>query len=278
MTIKILSPLWGHEHLPLKSFLKKVKEAGYDGVDTWLPDNTADKKLLFDLLQKHEMCLVSHQHEAQGATFKKFKADYLKNLRLCAQPGPLLINSHTGRDYFSFEENLELVDAAQEFSDKTGISVVHETHRGRIGYSPQMITRFFERRKQFLITADFSHWVCVTESMLDNFGSIVQEAMDRSRHIHARIGYEQGPQVSDPRAPEWQYAVGKFLGWWDQIVAANSKLNTRILPITTEFGPPPYMPTLPFTKKPVSDQFELNCFIKDLLLKRYAHFGTANGN
>jgi sugar phosphate isomerase/epimerase len=277
MKIKILSPLWGHEHIPLKAFLQKVKDAGYDGVETWLPDNAADKKLLFDFMQKNEMHLVCHQHEARGNTFSEFKDSYVKNLGLCAEPAPLLINSHTGKDYFTFDQNLELVDAAQEFSDKTGVTVVHETHRGRVGYSPKAMAEFFEARKRFGITADFSHWVCVTESMLDNFEVIVDEAIRRSRYIHARIGYEQGPQVNDPRAPEWQYAVGKFFHWWDRIVAANNALNTAILPITTEFGPSPYMPTVPFSKRPLSDQFEVNCYMKDLLYKRYGHPGTSDG-
>lgn len=269
MNIKVLSPLWGHEHIPLKSFLQKVKDAGYDGVDTWLPDSPSDKKLLFDFIQQNELHLVCHQHEAWGTTFKEFKDSYQKNLEGCAVPGPLLINSHTGKDYFTLEQNLELVDIAQEFSAKTGVVVVHETHRGRIGYSPQQIAGIFERRKDFLITADLSHWTCVTESMLDNFTEIVETAIHRTRYIHARVGYEQGPQVPDPRAPEWQYALEKFLGWWDRIVAINRALNTPILPITTEFGPPPYMPIVPFTRRPVADQFGINCFMKDLVRKRY---------
>ena len=270
MEIKILSPLWGHEHLELKVFLDKIKTAGYDGTDTWVPDNLNDKRVLFDYLQQHEMYIVSHQHSAEGSTFKKFKESFVKNLYQCAEPGPLLINSHTGRDYFSLQQNLELVDTAKEFSEKTGITVVHETHRGRLGYSPQMISTIFDLRNDFNITADFSHWVCVTESMLENFATIVDEAIKRSRHIHARVGFEQGPQVADPRAPEWRCALDKFLGWWDKIVATNKQVNTKILPVTTEFGPVPYMPAIPFTGKPVVDQFTINNFMKDLLNDRYS--------
>ncbi|WPU97065.1 hypothetical protein SNE25_16200 [Mucilaginibacter sabulilitoris] len=270
MEIKILSPLWGHEHLELKTFLDKIRTARYDGIDTWIPDNLDDKRVLFDYLQQHEMYMVSHQHSAEGSTFKKLKQSFIKNLYQCAEPGPLLINSHTGRDYFSLRQNLELVDAAQEFSEKTGITIAHETHRGRLGYSPQMINTIFELRNDFNITADFSHWVCVTESMLENFATIVDEAIKRSRHVHARVGFEQGPQVADPRAPEWKYALDKFLGWWDKIVAINKQVNTKVLPVTTEFGPVPYMPAIPFTGKPVVDQFTINNFMKDLLNDRYS--------
>jgi hypothetical protein len=272
MKIKILSPQWGHEHLPLHSFLDKITAAGYDGVDTWIPLQKNNKRLLFDYLQQHQMYMVSHQHRAEGSTFKKFKTSFIKNLYECAEPGPLLINSHTGRDYFTFAQNLELVDAAREFSAKTGIEVAHETHRGRLGYSPQMISDFFVVRPEFRITADFSHWVCVTESMLENFTAIVNEGIKRSCCIHARVGFEQGPQVADPRAGECAYAVNKFLSWWDQIVLANNQSGRNILPITTEFGPEPYMPKAPFSNKPLADQFEINCYMKDLLVNRYHQY------
>jgi len=273
MQIKILSPLWGHEHLELKVFLDKIRTAGYNGIDTWLPNNAADKRLLFDYLQQHEMYIVTHQHEAAGNTFAEFKTSFIKNLHACAEPKPLLINSHTGRDYFTLEQNLELIDAAQEFSAKTGITVAHETHRGRVGYSPQMASTIFDLRPDFCITADFSHWVCVTESMLENFTPIVDEAIKRSRHIHSRIGFEEGPQVADPRAPEWKYAVDKFLLWWDEIIAYNKKLGCKTFPITTEFGPPPYMPCVPFTGERLADQFAVNCYMKDLLAGRYCALG-----
>ncbi|MGN8068603.1 sugar phosphate isomerase/epimerase family protein [Mucilaginibacter sp. 22184] len=269
MEIKILSPQWGHEHLPLTDFLDKVRLSGYDGVDTWIPLNKDDKRLLFDYLQQHQMYLVSHQHRAEGCTFKKFRASFIENLEECAEPKPLLINSHTGRDYFSFDQNLALIDTALEFSAKTGIRVVHETHRGRLGYSPQMLTDFFATRPDFRITADFSHWVCVTESMLENFTLIMDEAVKRSIHIHARVGFEQGPQVADPRAPEWAYALHQFLGWWDKIISVNNQLGIPLFTITTEFGPEPYMPKVPFSNKPMANQFEINTFMKDLLCKRY---------
>ena len=272
MQIKILSPLWGHEHLPQQVFLDKARLAGYDGFDTWVPDDAPLKAQMFDYLQKHEMFIVTHQHQANGATFKEFKSSFLTNLHICAEPAPLLINSHTGRDYFTLQQNLELIDLAQEFSEKSGITVVHETHRGRVGYSPQMTEQIFRVNKDFRITADFSHWVCVTESFLENFSGILSEAVARTKHVHARIGYEEGPQVPDPRAPEWKHAVNHFLSWWDQIVAANEQQQCKVLAFTTEFGPPPYMPVMPFTNQPVASQFEINCYMKDLLNDRYAFY------
>ncbi|WP_377112430.1 hypothetical protein [Mucilaginibacter litoreus] len=250
-------------------FLEKIRQYAFDGIDTWIPENKKDKVLLFDYLQRHEMPIIAHQHQAHGETFDEFKLSFLKSLKECAEPQPLLINSHTGRDWFTLDQQIQLIDIATNFSVKTGIQVVHETHRGRIGYSPQMSQILFNKRKDYHITADFSHWTCVTESMLNDFGPIVEEAITRTRHVHARIGYENGPQVPDPRAPEWQYAFESFLGWWDRIVAINKATGQPLLTFTTEFGPPPYMPIIPFTKTQTADQFQVNCFMKDFLRKRY---------
>ncbi|WP_377137155.1 sugar phosphate isomerase/epimerase [Mucilaginibacter lutimaris] len=275
MEIKILCPIWGHEHLPLFSFLEKVRIAGFDGLETWIPEYKSDRKILYDYLQQFEMPLLAHQYQAQGSTFQQFKASFKKRLTECAAAQPILINSHTGRDWFTAQQNIELIDIAHNFFTKTGILVVHETHRGRLGYSPQSATELFSLRDDYLITADFSHWTCVTESMLENFEPAIHEAIKRTRHVHARIGYENGPQVPDPRASEWRYASEKFLDWWELIVLANKRSGRAVLTFTTEFGPPPYMPTVPFSNIPVADQFEVNCFMKDLLKSRYTDLAAS---
>jgi sugar phosphate isomerase/epimerase len=272
MQIKILSPLWGYEQENLASIIEKIAMAGYDGIDTHVPDSTAGRKKLLDCLESHQLSLVVQQHQAQGDTFEEFKQSFLHYLKISAEANPMLINSHTGRDHFSFEQNLELIDAAQSFSEKSGIETVHETHRGRFAFSPLVAKEYFSARPGLNITADLSHWVCVTESFLEHFAETLDEAIARTRHIHARAGYTQSPQVPDPRAPEWQEAVNIFFSWWDKMIEAQAAAGRKILTITTEFGPPPYLQTVPFTGEPVADQFEINCFMKDKLRKRYASY------
>lgn len=272
MEIKILSPQWGHEHLPMDIFINKIVEAGYDGIDTWLPENRQERVAFLNKIDENQLIFVAHQHSAVGNDFKDFQKSFKKNLLICSDANPILINSHTGRDYFTIEQNLTLIDIASEISAKTNIAIIHETHRGRMGYSPQSAEIIFAERPQVEITADFSHWVCVTESMLENFGHLLSEAINRTRHIHARVGFEQGPQVADPRAPEWAYALNQFLVWWDAIVASNKQKGRNVLTFTTEFGPFPYMPSIPFTRETLGSQFEINCFMKHLLAERYQAF------
>jgi hypothetical protein len=46
--------------------------------------------------------------------------------------------------------------------------------------------------------------------------------------------------------------------------------ENRDLTITTEFGPPNYMPVMPYTQEPLANQFEVNKYMMNLLKQRYA--------
>jgi hypothetical protein len=53
-------------------------------------------------------------------------------------------------------------------------------------------------------------------------------------------------------------------------VIERKKKNGERMTILTEFGPPDYIPTLPYTRQPLSDQWAINVYMMKLLRKRYA--------
>jgi hypothetical protein len=108
----------------------------------------------------------------------------------------------------------------------------------------------------------------VSESLLADQQSTMDLALQRVDHVHARIGHAQGPQVHDPRAPEWAEAVEAHFAWWDKVVELK-KAQGETLTVLTEFGPPNYMPTLPYTQQPIADQWAINVHMMHLLRKRY---------
>jgi hypothetical protein len=55
------------------------------------------------------------------------------------------------------------------------------------------------------------------------------------------------------------------------MVEKRRQAGAKLLTFTTEFGPPPYLPKIPFKNEPVADQFEINVFMKDLLRQRYGY-------
>ena len=107
------------------------------------------------------------------------------------------------------------------------------------------------------LNIDLSHWCCVTESMLDDHEEAVQMALQRSVHLHARVGYENGPQVPDPRVQEWEAHQGRFEVWWKKYVEVQRDRNGVICSVTPEYGPPTYLHTIPSTGLPAADLWEV---------------------
>jgi hypothetical protein len=129
---------------------------------------------------------------------------------------------------------------------------------------------YLEKFPALKLTGDFSHWCTVSESMLQDQKSIVERIIPHVHHIHARIGYEHSPQVNDPFAPEWKQHTDAFVCWWKKIIAAQSVNGKRSLTITPEFGPVPYMPTLPYSQKPLVDQWQVNAQVKNVLKRKFS--------
>ena len=81
--------------------------------------------------------------------------------------------------------------------------------------------------------------------------------------VASRIGYEQGPQVPDPRAPEYAYALRAHQSWWKIIWHAQLNQNKEVTTMTPEFGPDGYLHAMPFSCKPVANLWELNTWMAE---------------
>jgi sugar phosphate isomerase/epimerase len=270
LQLKILATNWGFEGT-LKQYITKVKQEAYDGIEIWWPMDEKELNELVELLRENDLqvgflCGAQDVNYTEHLTFFKKMVEAAATNKLIK---PLYINCHSGRDYFTFEQNKSFIDFTVSMSRQTGIKILHETHRSRILYSAPAGRSYFDKIKDLRITFDVSHWCNVSESLLNNQPDTIRMAIERTDHIHARIGHPEGPQVNDPRAPEWKEALEAHLGWWDKIVERKRAANEP-LTFLTEFGPADYMPTEPYSRKPLANQWEINVWIKDLLRKRYS--------
>jgi sugar phosphate isomerase/epimerase len=246
----------------------KLKQAGYDGVEVWWPSLEKDQKKLFEALEKNNL-KVGFLVGSSELDFKKHQIQFQQNLEAAAKAKPVYINCHSGKDFFLFEQNLQLITFSNELTASSGVPIYHETHRGRALYAAPIAKNFIDKSPQLRVTLDISHWCNVHESYLQGQEETVAQALTRTDHIHARIGHPEGPQVSDPRAPEWADAVKHHFDWWDKVVETKKKEGKRIT-FLTEFGPPDYMPTLPYTRQAVADQWAINVYMMEVLRKRYS--------
>jgi sugar phosphate isomerase/epimerase len=270
LDLKILATNWGFPGT-LEEYCAKAKKEGYDGIEIWWPLEKKDQDELFACLKKHELEVgfLCGRYEKDW----KEHLDHFKKMVDAAatnnQQRPLYINCHSGRDFFSFDQNKQFIEHTIPLSRQTGIPICHETHRSRILFAAPVARHYIETIPDLRITFDVSHWCNVSESLLQDQEETVKMALERVDHIHARIGHPEGPQVNDPRAPEWEQAVKAHLDWWDAVVARKRQNNQR-LTILTEFGPPDYMPTTPYTHQPLADQWAINVYMMHLLRKRYS--------
>jgi len=263
----VLATNWGFSGSHA-DFCKKVKAAGYDGIEVWYPSDGKDREALL-LAVKENSLQVGFLLGGSDPDVTKHYQQFKDSLESAAQTKPLYINCHSGRDLFSFSDNKKFIDLASEVARQYQLPIYHETHRSRILYSAPVAREFMDKIPDLRVTLDVSHWCNVHESLLEDQSQTMALTIGRTDHIHARIGHAEGPQVNDPRAPEWKRAMEAHLGWWDKIVDAKKREGKRMT-ILTEFGPVDYMPALPYTRQPLSNQWEINTFMMDLLRKRYA--------
>lgn len=267
MKISFFCTVWGNT-LPFEAFCTRVLEAGYDGVEMDLPADPQEAAKRVRLLRDHGLRFIGQYWQSLESDVRSNRENYRRHLEQLAAAGPEFINAQTGKDYFSIDENLSLLEIAEAITLETGVKVIHETHRGKFLFCIPKLKEALSRVPDLSITLDASHWCNVHESLLEDQPSAMIEAIGATRHIHARVGHPEGPQVNDPRAPEWSDAVNAHLGWWDQVVAIHRQ-SGRALTITPEFGPAPYMPELPHTREPLASQWDVNLHMMRLLKDRY---------
>ncbi|WP_339707073.1 sugar phosphate isomerase/epimerase [uncultured Kriegella sp.] len=262
MQLKFIYPLWGSAHLELNDFLKKVKKAGYAGIEMDLPLEKKSKEEIVEMVADHGLELVAQHWETKNVNFAEHKAKFERHLYNLAEVEPLFINSHTGLDFFSFAQNAELIELAFSIEQSTGVAITHETHRSRFSFAAHICQSFLKEYPSLKLTSDFSHWCCVAETLLENQEQAVDLAIAHSFHVHARVGSTQSAQVIDPREARYAAELIQFKAWWKRMVGNAAAQGRSFISITPEYGPYPYAQYLPHTNNLLADQWEINQFIR----------------
>lgn len=249
------------------SFCEHVKASGYDGLETWFPSTEQSQTELRAALKKYGLKVGFLNGTNKSLPFEESLKSYTEHFKTLISWEPAYINCHTGNDFYTFEQNKAFIDAANAMAKESGVPIYHETHRGRFSFNLPDTKAYLKAIPDLKLTLDISHWMVVHESLLENQNEELSEVIDRSHHIHARVGHAEGPQVNDPEAPEWKKALNRHLDIWEKVI--RKKWETQnVYTITTEFGPADYMPTLPYTRVPVADQWKANTYMMIQLKER----------
>ncbi len=255
MKLQLFKSLWGMTG-SLAENLDLIAANGYDGVDSWVWEGAAAANELIALTEARKLGRIV-------ATVVE-RADQLRpTVRRLAEYEPARINLHSGRDSMTRDEGCAFFEAALKVEAEIGVPVVHETHRGRLLYTPWETAFYLRQFDGLHLNADYSHWVNVCERLPDDQAEALALANQRAQYIHGRVGYEQGPQVPDPSAPEYAPQLAWHERQWQAIWNAQESAGAAELFFTPEYGPPPYLPTLPYTNVPVADLWQICLWAKD---------------
>jgi sugar phosphate isomerase/epimerase len=276
LAIDFYYPRWGSEEIPWDLFLDQIQSAGFKGVEVYPLQSLNEKPEMLHLLANKglEFSLL-HAEMVEGKHVERYQEALERNLYelvnfQTSQIKPQFITTQTGREYYTQAEMAGCFEICERISKESGIPIIQETHRNKWSYAAHVVKDYLEKFPSLKLALDISHWICVSESYLTDQQEAIDVAIKHTTHLHARVGHTQGPQVSDPRAVENQEALNYHLKYWDQWIAYLRANDISKCTITPEFGPYPYTSYKINTNEPISSQWEINCYMKNLLEKRYA--------
>ena len=244
--------------------LKRTCDDGYQGTELFLPffgfnaDSTLKAHTEFGL---NIITGIATQGDSVEAHLKSMNAQIERAVRF----SPVLINSHTGRDIFRLEDNLILFENALRLEQKYNVIITHETHRFRPTFSTLDTEKILKALPELKLNLDISHWMVVHESDLSDQLSRLEFIFPNVYHIHARVGFEEGPQVTNPQDKLWAGHLENHVNLWQKVISLAKNRDQNTFTITPEFGPFPYAHVQPNTHQPLADIWAANNFMQQHL-------------
>jgi hypothetical protein len=263
MRLQVFRSLWTNG-LDLDAALAECRAGVYDGIEAPVPLERAARREFVGRLRDADVPLIAEI--TTGGGYVPLHADptrHLDELRAIAEAsldaGPIRHTALAGCDSWSLAQGVDFVSRALEHLTDLGISASFETHRSRLTFNPWITRDLLLEVPEMRLTCDFAHWCCVCERLvLDGEPEVLALCAERAGHVHARVGYDQGPQVPHPAAPEHRAALDAHERWWDAIWSAAERSGRPVTTMTPEFGPDGYLHAIPFTCEPVASLDEIN--------------------
>ncbi|MBF6057860.1 sugar phosphate isomerase/epimerase family protein [Thiomicrorhabdus heinhorstiae] len=274
MRLKTFKTLWGNT-LPIESACAQAKFAGFDGIEGRAPSVKRQAQWQ-ETLQIHQCDYIAEIVTGndyvpdRSWTIPQHLDDIKRQIEKSQPLSPLFATCIVGCDAWSESEAIVFFEHAMRLEEEFGLLLSFETHRSRPTFNPWSTLRIAEALPELKLTADISHWCVVCERLMDSEMETLQQLIPQIYHIHARVGYDQGPQVPDPRAPEYQTAVDSHLNFWQQIWQYKHRHTADEISMTPEFGPDGYCHLQPYTQMPVVDLWEVNQWMNKRVRQAYS--------
>jgi sugar phosphate isomerase/epimerase len=277
MELKVYKTLWGCGG-DWRQALDEAVADGFDGIEGPAPEAAAERRRFREALDARgldwiaEICTAGAYVPRRDAVPAEHLASLQRRLEWSREIGPRFVTALAGCDAWPESLSIDFFGAAMELAARHGLGISFETHRGRSLFNPWGTRRIVEALPGMQLTADFSHWCVVCERLIDTERDLIGAIAPRVCHVHARVGYEQGPQVPHPAAPEYAAALAAHQGWWETVWRSMQARGLAVATLTPEFGPDGYLHHAPFTNAPVADLREINRWMAHTERTHFARF------
>ncbi len=290
MELRLFKTLWGHNG-SLAEAIAACRPNHFDGLEGQMPATASERSKFRKQMADAGLDYIAEICTAGGYVPDRTSpaSEHLESLRRQAAAAtecrPLFLTVIAGCDAWSSAQSVDFFGQAVALADESGLTVSFETHRSRSLFNPWITREILQQLPALKLTCDFSHWCVVCERLIDTEPDVIELCAGRAHHIHARVGYDQGPQVPHPAAPECQDALAAHERWWTQIWRRQLARGMAVSTLTPEFGPDGYLHCLPFTGAPVADLVQVNTWMAERQKRRFAELfptgsrpGTQPGN
>lgn len=271
MELLLFKTLWGHAG-SIDDAIVAARQHGFDGVEGQARAEPEFRTKLADAGLEYiaEICTAGSYVPDRHASVAEHLDSFRRQAEAALDCAPRFLTVIAGCDAWPLAASVEFFGAAMEVAEQLGITASFETHRSRSMFNPWITRDILRALPAMRLTCDFSHWCCVCERLIDTEPDVLALCAERAHHVHARVGYDQGPQVPNPTAPEYQPALEAHERWWRLIWQAQAQRGLAVSTMTPEFGPDGYLQCAPFTQTPVADLVEINAWMAQRERQQFA--------
>jgi len=277
MKLEIFRTMWGYTASKAQA-LDELLQAGFDGMEARLPLTPVERAEFGAFLRANHLPYIATVFTAydvlpeQSATLAEHLTDLEKKLAWSSELSPRFVNVLAGNDRWQLPQQVEFFGQALELAHKHGQAVTFETHRARSLFNPWVTLELIRQLPDLRFTSDISHWIVTCERLLDDPEDDLSAFVERVHHIQARVGYDQGPQVPHPAAPERAAELAFHQNHWEAIWKSQQARGYQVTTLTPEFGADGYLHHLPFTNVPVADLWSLNVCMAQIEREHFQRF------
>jgi len=280
MKLEIFRTLWGYTASKAQA-LDELLAAGFDGMEARLPLDAAERSEFAAFLRANRLGYISTVFTAydvlpqQAAAPAEHLQDLDRKLAWAAELQPRFVNVLAGNDRWPLAQQVEFFGQAMALAQRHGQLCTFETHRSRSLFNPWLTLELIRQLPDLRFTSDISHWIVTCERLLDDPADDLSAFVERVHHIQARVGYDQGPQVPHPGAPEYARELAFHQAHWESIWRAQQARGYTVTTLTPEFGADGYLHHLPFTNVPVADLWSLNVWMARTEREHFQRFSQS---